>query len=51
MKRYAVTIDMYANSEKEANQIAKEINDKYDNRAKVVSVKEAPFGKIKGVGK
>jgi hypothetical protein len=46
MKRYAVTIDMYVNNEEEANQIAKEINDKYDNQAKVVSVTEAPYGKI-----
>lgn len=44
--RYLATIELYVSSEEEAQQIAKEIEHKYDNQAKVVSTQEAPYAKI-----
>lgn len=52
MKRYVATIEIYVYSKSdlsgcvEADEICKELRNKYDNHAAVVDFVEQPFGKI-----
>lgn len=52
MRRYALVIDMYLIEDndvkaiKEAEKIAFELCEKYDNQAKIIMLDEVPFGKL-----
>ena len=52
MKRYTINIELYIYDEddekakKQAQRVAKELNQKGDNNAKVVEIHHTPFGSL-----